>query len=44
MASQACIIHYNSVRTCDNLMKARQKTFHILHSFAEYKTEEEPFI
>ena len=40
MASQACIIHYDSIRTCDNLMKARQKTFHTPHTFAEYKTEE----
>ena len=44
MASQACIIYYNSIRTYDNLIKARQKTFHTLHTFAEYKTEEEPFI
>ena len=34
MASQACIIHYDSIRTCDNLMKARQKTFDTLHTFA----------
>ena len=38
MASQACIIHYDSIRTCDNLMKARQKTFDTLHTFAECKT------
>ena len=25
-------------------MKARQKTFDTLHTFAEYKKEEEPFI
>ena len=41
---QACVINYYSIRTCDNLMKARQKTFHTLHTFAEYKAEEEPFI
>ena len=44
MASQACIIHYDSINTCDNLMKARQKTFDTLHTFAECKKEEEPFI
>ena len=44
MVSRACIIHNDSIRTCDNLMKARQKTFDTLHTFAEYKTKEEPFI
>ena len=41
MAIQACYYSQYSIRICDNVIKASQKPFQTINTFAEYKTEEE---